>query len=176
MIKNIPILVKKGYLFIKDKFSKLKFRDEKKKLKVKKKKIESIELKKKNKNKKEIIKEEIVDNTLVWNKSDVFKTNNMKPLRSLTGRVLPSTFLKGDRKIRKTFYLKEALIFMIILTLFDFIGFYRIKMIDMLHIFDNSIWNIVLTVTLTLLITFIGSYVIDYFVTEITLRHRKRKR
>ena len=108
--------------------------------------------------------------------SNVIKTNVKKPLRSLTGRVLPSTFLKGDKKIRKTYYLKESLIFMIVLTLFDFIGFYKIKKIDMLHIFDNSIWNIVLTITLTMLITFFGTYIIDYLVTEITLRIRKRKR
>ena len=94
----------------------------------------------------------------------------------MTGRVLPSSFLKADRKIRKTFYLKEALIFMIVFTLIDFIGFYRIKKIDMFHIFDNSIGNIVLTTTFTMLIIFIGTYIIDYIITEVTLRIRKRKR
>ena len=166
LIKKIPLLLKKLYLLIKNKIIKLK-KDNK-----------NIKTKKDNKskdikNEKEEIQEQ---NELVWNKSKVIKTNNMKPLRSLTGRVLPSTFLKGDRKIRKTYYLKESLIFMIILTLIDFIGFYRIKKIDMLHIFDSSIWNIVITITLTMLITFSASYLIDYFTTEIILRIRKRKR
>ena len=127
--------------------------------------------------KEKLLEEDIVPRKVVsWKKHKQTDVNVRKPLRSITGRVLPSTFLKADRKIRKTFYLKEALIFMIVFTLIDFIGFYRVKKIDMFHIFDNSIWNIVLTTTLTMLIIFIGTYMLDYIVTEITLRIRKRKR
>ena len=137
-------------------------------------------IKEEKNNKIEEKEEELEDtkeyNKLVVNEKKIIRINNRKPLRSLTGRVLPSTFLKGDRKIRKTYYLKEALIFMIILTLIDFMGFYRVKKIDMFHLFDNSIWNIVLTTSLTLLVTFFASYIIDYFVTETTLRIRKRKK
>ena len=64
---------------------------------------------------------------------------------------------------------------MLIITLIDFIGFYKIKNIDMLHVFDNSLWNIIITITITMLIIFIGVYTIDYMITEITLRIRKKR-
>ena len=50
--------------------------------------------------------EEKVENVIVWNKSNAYKTSNVKPLRSLTGRVLPSTFLKGDISLT---YLKRQI-------------------------------------------------------------------
>lgn len=169
IIKKIPLFFKKIFQFTKNKlFSKKNIKN------MKTKKTKKV----KKENKRKSINEDVLSTKkIIWQKNKLSQNKNTKkPLRSLTGRVLPSTFLKGDRKIRKTYYLKESLIFMIIFTLIDFIGFYRIKKLDMFHIFDNSVWNIVLTTTLTMLIIFIGSYIIDYIITESTLRIRKRKR
>ena len=73
-------------------------------------------------------------------------------IRSITGRIMPITSLKMDKKKRKKIYFKESLIFSIFLTMFDFISFYKLSYIDMLHIFDTSLWNIIVTVILTFLI------------------------
>ena len=180
------LLLKKIFISIKDKIKNIgKIKTKKKSKKTKKTKKE-----KKVKKTKEIVLEPKKNKKIKFNILDKLKRKNKpkknkkikdknvrqrKPLRSLTGRVLPSTFLKADRKIRKTIYIKESLIFMIIITIIDFIGFYKTNYLDMLHIFDNSLWNIVITITLTMLITLVGVYIIDYMVTEITLRIRKKR-
>ena len=169
LIINIPIVFKRLFEFIK---LKLNFSNKSKKKTLHKKKKDF----KKLKPKKQIIEDEYIPKkVLKWEKKSIY-TCSQKPFRSFTGRVLPSTFLKGDRKLRKTYYLKESLLFTIFITLINFIGFYRIKKIDMLHIFDNSLWNVLLTLSLTILVMFIGCFFIDYFTTEILLRFRKRKK
>ena len=77
--------------------------------------------------------------------------------------------------LRKTIYLKEALFFSIIFTLIDAICFYRVQSMNILTKFDNNIWNLVVTLTSTLLILLISTYSLDYLVTEITLKRIEKK-
>ena len=82
---------------------------------------------------------------------------------------------KGGKKRRKTIYLKEALLFTIILTLIDILGFYKTRYIDYLRIFDNNIWNLVATICLTLLVLFIASFLLDLIITETILKINRKK-
>ena len=97
-------------------------------------------------------------------------------MKSFTGMVLPITFMKGDRKKRKKVYLQESLLFAVLITAVDFVLFYKTSYFDMLHIFDNNIWNLIVTTFLTLLIMFIGSYILDYILTETILKIKRKKR
>ena len=112
------------------------------------------------------------DNVLIKKEEEERK---QQVVRSITGRIMPITFLKGDKKQRKTVYLKEALIFSVFLTVLDFIAFYKLSYFDMLHLFDTSLWNVIATISLTLLVLFIGTYILDYFITEIYLKIRKKR-
>ena len=96
-------------------------------------------------------------------------------LKSLFGRVLPMTFTKGDKKRRKTIYLKEGLVLSISLTLIDLICFYKVPTMNILTIFDNNIWNLVATFCFSLLVLLVCSYLIDYLITEFTLRRLRKK-
>ena len=96
-------------------------------------------------------------------------------LKSLFGRVLPMTFTKGDKKRRKTIYLKEGLVLSISLTLIDVICFYKVPTMNILTIFDNNIWNLVATFCFSLLVLLVCSYLIDYLITEFTLRRLRKK-
>ena len=171
----IIICIKKFGIFLKNSFlnflSKIKNHkgNKKNKKEKKEKKVKEKKKEKKERNKKILIEEKKEKDAVLKKKVKI------KLLRSLTGRIFPTTFLKGDKKRRKTIYLKEALILAIFITIIDFIGFYNSNYFDMLHIFDNSLLNLVATITLTLLIVFIGAYLIDLMVTEIFLKIRKKK-
>ena len=89
---------------------------------------------------------------------------------------MPITSLKMDKKKRRKVYFREALIFSVILTTFDFIAFYKLSIFDMLNIFDVSLWNILITVILTFLIILLGSYLLDYIITEIIIKINRNKR
>ena len=93
----------------------------------------------------------------------------------MSGRVLPTGKSKSDKRRRKTIYLKEALIFTIILTSIDVIGFYNTPYLDILEIFDNALWNLYATLGFTLLFLLIGSFLIDLWVTEIIIKLKRRK-
>lgn len=97
-------------------------------------------------------------------------------IKSLTGRILPLTLTKWDRKRRKNIYLKEAILFSITLTLIDVYCFYNLSFMNILNVFDNSVWNLIATITLTLVILLFLSYLIDYLITEsIVRKYQKNK-
>ena len=104
---------------------------------------------------KDILREE--DNTLI--------------LKSLTGKILPVSLTKWDKKRRRNIYIKEALLFTIIFTLIDAICFYNFSFMNILTIFDNNIWNLILIIALTLLLLLIISYIFDSLISEFILIH-----
>ena len=89
---------------------------------------------------------------------------------------MPITSLKMDRKIRRKIYFKEALIFSLVLTTFDFIAIYKFSYFEMINLFDVSLWNIITTIVLTFLILLLGSYILDYIITEIIIRISKKNK
>lgn len=96
--------------------------------------------------------------------------------KSLFGKKIPNSSTKSDRKRRKTIYLKEALLFSIIMTLIDIVLFYKVSSINILTIFDNNIWNLVVTIFLTLLILLISSYLFDYLITEFIFKKNMKQK
>ena len=135
-----------------------------------------------NKEKKKRSKEVIKENKKEKSKKKTFEEiypekvkEKVLTLKSLTGKPLPITLNKADKKRRKTIYLKEALLFTIILTLIDILGFYKTRYIDYLRIFDNNIWNLVATICLTLLVLFIASFLLDLIITETILKINRKK-
>ena len=95
----------------------------------------------KNKEKK-FLKEKVQNDeseTVLVKKGEEGKRRQV--IRSITGRIMPITFLKGDKKLRRTIYLKEALIFSVFLTVLDFIAFYKLSYFDMLHLIRHLLVN-----------------------------------
>ena len=76
---------------------------------------------------------------------------------------------------RKNIYLKESLLFSIIFTLIDTICFYKFSFANILTIFDNSMWNLIVTISLTLLVLLIATYIVDYVMTEIMIKKYNKK-
>ena len=100
---------------------------------------------------------------------------NYPIIKSLTGRILPLSLTKWDKKRRKNIYLKEAILFSISLTLIDVYCFYNLSFMNILNVFDNSVWNLITTVALTLVVLLMLSYIIDYLITESIVRKYQRK-
>ena len=87
---------------------------------------------------------------------------------------LPLNFNKSDKKKRRKIYLKEAFVITIILTVVDIYGFYNVPSIKIFNIFDSNIWNLVLTISLTVVFIFLGSYFLDMILTELTIKKLKK--
>ena len=88
---------------------------------------------------------------------------------------MPLSLTKWDKKRRKNIYLKESLLFSIIFTLIDTICFYKFSFANILTIFDNSMWNLIVTISLTLLVLLIATYIVDYVMTEIMIKKYNKK-
>jgi len=102
------------------------------------------------------------------NKTFIFK--------SLFGKKLPVMFNKKDKKIRKKTYIKEALFLAGIITIIDIIGIYKLKFMNIIVLFDNNIFNFILTIILTFIVLFVVFYYIDFMITEKMIKSLKRKK
>ncbi len=132
---------------------------EKDKTIVKEKKVkEEVELVKKKDDLKEETKE-------VKEKKKYFVLENDIPLASD----------KINTKIRIKRYLKEAIIFAIIITIINLIAILLFDYVNVLKIFDVSVLNIVVTVFLSLIISYLISFFIDCLVTEIWVKIKNNK-
>lgn len=139
-------------------------------------KREKKQIKKSLKEKKQV-PEKVYNKNLTEEKIKYEITNLDYPvIKSLTGRILPLTLTKWDKKRRRNIYLKEAILFSMILTLIDVYCFYNLSFMNILNIFDNSVWNLIATIAITLMILLLLSYLIDYLITESMVRKYQKNK
>ena len=83
-----------------------------------------------------------------------------------------SSFDKKKRIIR---YLKEAIFYAIIMTLLYLLCYVIFDYFSLLRLFDIKIFNVVVTMLISLIMNFIAAFIIDYIVTEIWAKFRRKK-
>ena len=128
-------------------------------------KEEDIELVKK----KDIVKKE---------KNVVKETKNVKKEKRkyfVLESDIPLVSDKVNTKIRIKKYLKEAIIFAIIITIINLFAILFFDYVNVLKIFDVNGLNIVVTVFLSLIINYLISFFIDCLVTEIWVKIKNSK-
>ena len=88
---------------------------------------------------------------------------------------IPLASDKINTKIRIKRYLKEAIIFAIIITIINLFAILLFDYVNVLKIFDVNILNIVVTVFLSLIISYLISFFVDCLVTEIWVKIKNNK-
>ena len=116
-------------------------------------------------NKKNTVKEEVVELKKKKEKKEHFILENDIPLSSD----------KVSTKIRVKRYLKEAIIYSIIITIINLIAILLFDYVNVLKIFDINVLNIVVTVFLSLIISYLISFFIDCLVTEIWVKIKNKR-
>ena len=88
---------------------------------------------------------------------------------------IPLSSDKTNTKIRVKRYLKEAIIFAIIMTIINLIAILLFEYVNVLKIFDVNVLNIIVTAFLSLIISYLVSFFIDCLVTEIWVKIKNKK-
>lgn len=139
--------------------------------------------KKSNGNKKRLVYEDDIKNKEEEKKevTDKPKKNKLKKLldkikSKKDGDAIPLKDTKEDKKIRVKRYLKESLVYAIIITIVNITLVHVFDYVNLLNLFDVKWLNYVVTILFSLLISYVFSFFIDCLVTEVWVtikRHRK---
>ena len=103
--------------------------------------------------------------------SDAYK--NVKEKTS--DKSIPLGKSKEDKKKRKKRYLKEALVFALIITFINLLSYVLFEYVNLLRIFDIKIFNVLATMIASFIISFIFSFIIDYIVSEIWVIFKRKR-
>lgn len=82
---------------------------------------------------------------------------------------------KSNKKERIKKYLLETIIFSIILTIIEMIVFLWNNLLDIIRFTNNKNLNIIITFIVLLLLSFLVSYIFNYFVSEYQVKKYKKK-
>lgn len=97
-------------------------------------------------------------------------------LTDIKGNKLPVGNSKEEKNIRKRNYLKESLVFSIVVMCLDLMSILILNNKDDLFKFSsNNTLNIILNIGLTFILCFIISYLLDMLIDKIILKKRKGK-
>ena len=97
-------------------------------------------------------------------------------LTDIKGNKLPVGNSKEEKNIRKRNYLKESLVFSIVVMCLDLMSILILNNKDDLFKFSsNNTLNIILNIGLTFVLCFIISYLLDMLIDKIILKKRKEK-
>lgn len=130
---------------------------------------------KKDKIKKNIINDELKHDNLVNNDENLIKKKNNQKEKIEANEILKE-INKNNRKRRRKKYLKESLLFTIIILLIDIILYFITDYVSILRLFDIEYLNIIVTIVIVLLLLFIGSFIIDYLISELLIEFKRRLR
>ena len=146
----------------------------------KKEEVQNKEIKeeKQESNNKEI--KDNLDNTIVIKKKDKKEKNNLKKDKEkkklfVLEEDIPLGCEKENTKIRVKRYLKEALIYSLIITIINLFSMLIFNYVNILHLFDVNILNIIVTVLLSLIISYVVAFFIDCLLTEIWVKIKEKK-
>lgn len=104
----------------------------------------------------------------------VVKINEVK--EKTTDQKIPVGKTKIDKKIRFKRFIKEAVVYAILLTIINTICILTIDYFDFLRLFDVKYLNIILTIAISLIFNFFVAFMIDYFVTEVWLKNKRKEK
>ena len=82
----------------------------------------------------------------------------------------------NDKSKRSKRLLKEAIVYAILLTIINIICIVAFDDFNFLRLFDVKVLNIILTILISLLFNFFVAFMIDYFVTNVWLVKRRKKK
>ena len=82
---------------------------------------------------------------------------------------------KEDKKLRKKRYLKESIVFAIIITFIYLILYIIFDDINLLRLSDIKIFNVISTICVLLVFGYIFSFIIDYIVSELWVKIRRKR-
>lgn len=81
-----------------------------------------------------------------------------------------------EKTKRSKRFIKEAIVYAIILTIIDVLCIVFLDYFDFLRLFDVKALNIVLTILIALIFNFFVAFMVDYFITNIWLVKRRKKK
>lgn len=125
--------------------------------------------KKRKQEKENSIKKDIEEIKAV--SSDTYKAVKEKT----SDKSIPLGKNKEDKKKRKKRYLKEALVFALIITFINLLSYVLFEYVNLLRIFDIKIFNVLATMIASFIISFIFSFIIDYIVSEIWVIFKRKR-
>ena len=91
-------------------------------------------------------------------------------------KTIPIGITEEENKKRSKRFIKEAIVYAIFLTVIDSLCIVFIDYFNFLRLFDVKALNIVVTVILCLIFNFFIAFMIDYFITKIWLRKKRKKK
>lgn len=129
-----------------------------------------VNVNKQNHGKKEIAK----DNKK--KKKKKLLTDEVIYRRTLYGKkILDYSDSKEIKRRRKRIYLKEALLVALILSIINIVTHYFIQDVSIINITNLKYLNIIITFVISYIFMFIMSFVADWFITELIVKHNRKK-
>lgn len=104
----------------------------------------------------------------------VTKINNVKEKTS--DKNIPVGKTRDEQVKRSKRLIKEAIVYMIVLTLIDVICILLFDYFNFLRLFDVKALNIVVTILIALIFNFFVAFMVDYFVTGIWVKKKRKKK
>ena len=93
-----------------------------------------------------------------------------------TDRNIPIGKSKEEKKKRSKRFIKEAVIYSIILTIINVLCIVIFDYFNFLRLFDVKYLNVIVTIVISLIFNFFIAFMVDYFVTEVWLKGKRKEK
>ena len=111
------------------------------------------------------------------NKKSIQFTQTITSIKeSVNDKNIPSGQTKEEKVKRSRRYIKESIVYAILLSIIDVICILVFDEFNFLRLFDVKALNIVVTIVIALIFNFFVAYMVDYFVTIVWLKKKNRKK
>lgn len=126
--------------------------------------------------KKSVIKEELKQNDKTSNFRNKRKEIIMHIKEKSSDNTIPLGNEKSDNKIRVKRYLKESVVYAIIITIINVIAYFFFDYVNYLKLFDVEYLNYIVTIILSLIVSYIFAFFVDCLVTEIWTNFKTKQK
>ena len=93
-----------------------------------------------------------------------------------TDRNIPVGKSKEEKKKRTRRFIKEAIVYSIILTIINVLCIVIFDYFNFLRLFDVKYLNVIVTIVISLIFNFFIAFMVDYFVTEVWLKGKRKEK
>ena len=93
-----------------------------------------------------------------------------------TDRNIPVGKSKEEKKKRSRRFIKEAIVYSIILTIINVLCIVIFDYFNFLRLFDVKYLNVIVTIVISLIFNFFIAFMVDYFVTEVWLKGKRKEK
>lgn len=144
--------------------------------KVKQEESKEKEIEKERKEKRKTNRKSINFTQTITNIKDisVTKINNVKD--KVDDKYIPVGKTRDEKVKRSRRFIKEAIVYAIILTIIDVVCILIFDYFNFLRLFDVKALNIVVTILIALIFNFFVTFMVDYFVTGVWLNNKRKKK